>query len=313
MLKKLVRNSIRKLGYEVTRIPPPRPADADDLSLAVCAARNVPVIRTPESADAFPRAAPLLPQPARLRVEPGDLRAYGSADEAFVDNTSISRYFRVTRAGGDLEVTDAFESNPYIMRQKMIVASLEDGLGVPDLSGLSVLDIGCSSGYFSFAAARLGARHVLGIDARPEHEEQFKVLRRTVGGVEASEYRHVDMENQLEQISEPVDVVFCMGVLYHVFDHPRFAKNLFRLSKRMAYVAGACSGRADLLCEARIEDPKNLRESIHGPVLFPSVAWTIDVLRWAGFSKVMYQPWPPGVRDAAGHRRLWSTTLLAIK
>ena len=37
-------------------------------------------------------------------------------------------------------------------------------LQLPDLRGLSVLDIGCWDGYFAFAAERLGAKRVLALD-----------------------------------------------------------------------------------------------------------------------------------------------------
>ena len=45
--------------------------------------------------------------------------------------------------------------------------SLDDLIGAGRISGRRFLDVGCGAGIFSIAAARLGAREVVGIDVDP--------------------------------------------------------------------------------------------------------------------------------------------------
>jgi len=84
-----------------------------------------------------------------------------------------------------------------------------DKHGIPDVAGRSVLDIGCSSGYYGFVAKTRGAARVLGIDVDPIRIAQARVLRDTLEldvplavGAEAA-------------VGGSFDVVMCMGVLYH--------------------------------------------------------------------------------------------------
>jgi 2-polyprenyl-6-hydroxyphenyl methylase/3-demethylubiquinone-9 3-methyltransferase len=53
--------------------------------------------------------------------------------------------------------------------QRLTIAqhSLQQLLGNDRLTGKTVLDVGCGSGLFSVAAARLGAKQVLGVDINP--------------------------------------------------------------------------------------------------------------------------------------------------
>ena len=50
-----------------------------------------------------------------------------------------------------------------------------------DLSGKSVLDIGCNAGFFSVAAKQRNADHVLGIDASPGFLKQAEFVRDVLG------------------------------------------------------------------------------------------------------------------------------------
>lgn len=87
------------------------------------------------------------------------------------------------------------------------------------LSGQSVLDIGCNAGYMSFAAKRLGADYVLGIDANLGATVSFidqAEFCRSVLGLEI-EFR----EQSFFDFEAPglfTLVLFC-GVLYHLEDY----------------------------------------------------------------------------------------------
>lgn len=88
-----------------------------------------------------------------------------------------------------------------------------------DLSGKSVLDIGCNAGFYSFEMARRGASRVVGIDSDRRYLAQAK-LASEVFGV-SIELRELDVY-RVAELRERFDVVLFMGVLYHL-RHPLLA------------------------------------------------------------------------------------------
>lgn len=95
--------------------------------------------------------------------------------------------------------------------------------------GARVLDIASHDGRWSMAALEAGAAHVLGIEARPELTEHAD---RTMRGydVAADRYRFVagDVFEVLATERPEVDVVLCLGFLYHTLRHTE----LFTLIRR---------------------------------------------------------------------------------
>ncbi len=90
---------------------------------------------------------------------------------------------------------------------------------LPDITGWRVLDIGCNAGYMSFAAKRLGAGSVLGVDsnlgARISFVEQATFCRDVLGlDVEFREESFFDLK-----VESPFDLVLFCGVLYHLEDY----------------------------------------------------------------------------------------------
>lgn len=81
-----------------------------------------------------------------------------------------------------------------------------------DMTGMSVLDIGCNAGHFAFQAADRGASRVLGIDRNAGYIEQATfcadVRKQDV------EFRVLDIYD-LADLDETFDFVFCVGILYH--------------------------------------------------------------------------------------------------
>lgn len=93
-----------------------------------------------------------------------------------------------------------------------------------DLSGKTVLDIGCNGGFYSIEMKRRGAARVLGID----HDEAY--LRQARFAAEASdleiEFRDLSVYDVAE-IGARFDIVLFMGVFYHL-RHPLLALDLIR-------------------------------------------------------------------------------------
>jgi tRNA (mo5U34)-methyltransferase len=91
-----------------------------------------------------------------------------------------------------------------------------------DLGGKTVLDIGCSAGFYSIEMKRRGAERVVGIDSDPDYLEQARFAAE-VSGV-AVEFRELSVYD-VGALGERFDVVLFLGVLYHL-RHPLLALDL---------------------------------------------------------------------------------------
>ena len=93
-----------------------------------------------------------------------------------------------------------------------------------DLTGKSVLDIGCNAGFYSMEMKRRGAARVLGVDWDERYLAQARL---------ATEVAELDIEfaklsvYDVGSLGERFDLVIFMGVLYHL-RHPLLALDLIR-------------------------------------------------------------------------------------
>jgi tRNA (mo5U34)-methyltransferase len=92
----------------------------------------------------------------------------------------------------------------------------------PDLTGKSVLDIGCNAGFYSMEMKRRGAARVLGLDSDDDYLAQARF---------AAEVNEMNIEfrkmsvYEVPQLKEQFDIVLFLGVLYHL-RHPLLALDL---------------------------------------------------------------------------------------
>jgi tRNA (mo5U34)-methyltransferase len=91
-----------------------------------------------------------------------------------------------------------------------------------DLTGQTVLDIGCNAGFYSLEMKRRGAARVVGIDSDPGYLAQARFAAEVSGA--AIEFRQLDVYD-VARLGERFDVVLFMGVLYHL-RHPLLALDL---------------------------------------------------------------------------------------
>ena len=91
-----------------------------------------------------------------------------------------------------------------------------------DLSGLSVLDIGCNAGFYAMEMARRGASRVVGIDSDPRYLAQARLAAREAG-IELELHRMSVYD--VAALGERFDLVIFMGVFYHL-RHPLLALDL---------------------------------------------------------------------------------------
>jgi tRNA (mo5U34)-methyltransferase len=90
-----------------------------------------------------------------------------------------------------------------------------------DLTGKTVLDIGCNAGFYSFEMKRRGASNVLGIDhdAAYLRQAEFAKHHLAFGDVE---FRQMEVYDVDALTGKQFDLVLFMGVFYHL-RHPLYA------------------------------------------------------------------------------------------
>jgi tRNA (mo5U34)-methyltransferase len=91
-----------------------------------------------------------------------------------------------------------------------------------DLSGKTVLDIGCNGGFYSLEMKRRGADRVVSVDSDGRYLAQARFASEVTGlNIELHQLDVYDIAN----LGEKFDLVIFMGVLYHL-RHPLLALDL---------------------------------------------------------------------------------------
>jgi tRNA (mo5U34)-methyltransferase len=91
-----------------------------------------------------------------------------------------------------------------------------------DLSGRSVLDVGCNGGFYSIEMKRRGAARVVAVDS----DARYLAQARFAAEVRDAEIEFREMSvYELPSLRETFDIVLFMGVLYHL-RHPLLALDI---------------------------------------------------------------------------------------
>lgn len=110
----------------------------------------------------------------------------------------------------------------------------------PDLSGKSILDVGCRYGYFSFEAAKRGARRVLAVDFDDDALRKAEKLKQVIGT--DVEFRKLDITRQV--VDEQFDVVLCLNILHHLPDPIGTLNDLVEMTReRLVLEVAGLGGR----------------------------------------------------------------------
>ena len=91
-----------------------------------------------------------------------------------------------------------------------------------DLTGQSVLDIGCNGGFYAIEMKRRGAARVLGVDFDEDYLAQARFAAAVTG--QDIEFAKLSVYD-LGALGEQFDLVIFMGVLYHL-RHPLLALDI---------------------------------------------------------------------------------------
>jgi SAM-dependent methyltransferase len=83
-----------------------------------------------------------------------------------------------------------------------------------DMSGQSLIDIGCALGFFCFEARRRGAERVVGLDLEVDNIRKGRILAEILG--QPIDFQVGDIERT--PIGEQFDHVICLNVIHHLAD-----------------------------------------------------------------------------------------------
>src|SRR5213080_28553 len=102
-----------------------------------------------------------------------------------------------------------------------------------DLTGATVLDIGCNAGFYSLHMKQRGARYVLGVDVDERYLSQARLAAETLD-------LEIDFQKRsvydVDEIAGQFDYVLFMGLFYHL-RYPLFAldKIIKKVGKRLVF------------------------------------------------------------------------------
>jgi Methyltransferase domain len=177
--------------------------------------------------------------------------------------------------------------------------------------GARVLDIASHDGRWSFAALSTGAAEVLGIEAR---DELVDAARENLAhyGVDAGRYRFVagDVFDVLGRENGTVDVVLCLGFLYHTLRYPELMCRIRDLAPRHLIIdTFVVAGRtAKPVVHLFTEQTKRERNAVVDPfshgdqtlVGWPSLTGLETLVEAYGFAVERYSDWGALLRDNPG-------------
>ena len=217
-----------------------------------------------------------------------------------------------------MEVSE-LTANPHRMneRYEALFASNRD-----IFDGARVLDLASHDGRYSFAALKTGAAHVTGVEVREslihKAQETFAFY-----GQDPETYRFVcgDVFEVLAREELDVDVVLCLGFLYHTYRHTELMYRLHHLAPtHLVLDTMVVPGRQPTLKVLRERDVEDIRSAARDPwsvgrvlVARPSVPALQLLLTAYGFeiesmydwkSRLAGRPPMPGLRGYASGKRV---------
>ena len=151
-----------------------------------------------------------------------------------------------------------------------------------DLHGCRVLDVGCGNGYYGWRMLEAGARSVTGIDPSVLATLQHAAIAYYAGrGAPTPANTVLPLRFQDFEATEPFDVVFSMGVVYHRRDPAAHVRRLARLAHSRTTVV-----LESLVVDGAPVEPRDRYARMRNVWLVPDVETLAGWLQEAGFASV---------------------------
>ncbi|MFN2532120.1 MAG: DUF1698 domain-containing protein [Pyrinomonadaceae bacterium] len=184
-----------------------------------------------------------------------------------------------------------------------------------DVSGMSVLDVGCNAGFYSIELKKRGAQRVVGVDSQRNLVRQAMFVRDALG---------VDVEYQRLSVYEldprhlgQFDITLALGLIYHCKHLVLALEKLFAVTRKLLILETAIyppenspgsfeygvGGRQSTLHPlAYVENTREAKEAIYNWFL-PSVESLRALLKNVGFDETEVFPAATGDRAILACRK----------
>lgn len=141
-----------------------------------------------------------------------------------------------------------------------------------DLSGKSVLDVGCNAGFYSVRAKERGAARVLGLDAQRHQIQQALFVRRVLGlDIEFERMSVYDLD---PRTMGQFDVVLALGLVYHCKHLVQALERLYLVTKELMILetailppsagrGGARASEPPVHLLGYVENPPEMKEAVY--------------------------------------------------
>lgn len=185
-----------------------------------------------------------------------------------------------------------------------------------DLSGQTVLDVGCNAGFYSIEMKRRGATRVLGIDSQRELIRQANFVRRVLGL--DIDYQRMSVYDLDPRALGQFDVTLALGLIYHCKHLVLALEKLFLVTRKLLVLETAIYPRRHeprpfvypvggteptLHPIAYIENQPDAKEAVYNWFL-PGTSALCALLKNIGFDEVEVLPNPDRDRAViACHKR----------
>jgi predicted nicotinamide N-methyase len=171
--------------------------------------------------------------------------------------------------------------------------------------GARVLDIASHDGRWSLAALHTGAAEVIGIEAREDLVEDARANLDLYAEGKKYDFRAGDIFKVLDDEQFEVDVVLCLGFLYHTLRYNELMWLIRELDPRYLIVDTAVERRRGYLIHVRTEQGERARNAVvdrfsHADktvVGRPTVKALRLILRSYGFGIERFSDWDTVIRD----------------
>jgi len=191
-------------------------------------------------------------------------------------------------------------------REKMIFSKLDE-IFDKSWNNLNCLDVACNEGYFSFELCKRGVNRVLGFDARSTNIKKANFLKNYFGFKNLEFF--IDDINSIDHTKlEKFDVVFLLGLLYHVENPMMILRKIRNLTKTLCIIDtqitrfnekitmgwGLKDQTEETFDSIGLVEEKTFEHSITGSVtglsFVPNKSALLKMLKYAGFNEVEILP-----------------------